>query len=471
MYLMALGNIDYIVITILFAIIFVIAYLFRHQNRTAGLFIYGGNDEMSFKPTRSLIGCGVIELVLCGVIGAIYGVSGIYYITLAILLGYFLSLYVARVIYPNSLFDYIGNVIGPKTQAIFAAFSILVLLFLAITTTVFTFKLFQPILGWNFVNSVFGITGLTLIYILTGGSKAVKYNTLVSAAIVFLVFLLIVVLGGLSLGGLSGVLANLHDLAVKKGSAYNYYTGFNINASILCQIVLAGLFLTMASFLGETKQPYKKNMNDSNHIIKIMPLWLIVMSGIIAIATPINKNNVGDNQVVTIQAQLPDGQTGYVVKTISNSKTTRSEITTGIIPPLLNPNTNLIEPGNYNYMLASAVALKHYLPKYLSVMLVLVILSSFMFALALYLLGISKLVVFDVYTKLGWLYTYGEAGSIWLTRMTIIVAGGISLFGGYFATPYLGLTELLYIAGGFAVVFCLFVLFIVTYYGRQTQKK
>ena len=467
MYLMALGNIDYIVITILFAAIFIIAYLFRRKNQTAALFIYTGSDK-PFTSNRSLIGYGVLELIGCGTIGARYGISGIYYVILAIIISYLLSVYIAKIIFPNSLFDYIGNVLGSKIQALVATFGIIVLLFLAIATTIFTFKLFQPLLGWNYVNSIFGITGVTLIYVLLGGSRAVKSNVQLCASVVLGGILLAVILGVINLGGPSGILANLHDLAVKRTMGYNYYTGFNINFLMACQIAIVGLFLTMLSFLVETR-------NDSNwrmwikRMTWIIPIGLMVMCGVVALATPITKNTEG-SQIVTIQAQLPDGQTGYIVKAIDNDKTKPAFVTPGIIPPLLNPQTNLIEPNAYNYMLSSVVALKHYLPKPLSIVLVLVVLSAFMFALAQYLLGVSKLIVFDVYAKLGWFCSYGEIGKIWLTRMSIIFAANVSLFGGYFLSSYLDLARVSYIAGGFAATFCIFILCLVTYYG-QTQKK
>ena len=41
MYLMALGNIDYIIATIFFALIVVIAYLFRRKQQTAAKFLFG----------------------------------------------------------------------------------------------------------------------------------------------------------------------------------------------------------------------------------------------------------------------------------------------------------------------------------------------------------------------------------------------------------------------------------------------
>jgi Na+/proline symporter len=468
MYLMALGNIDYIVITVLFAIICIIAYSFRHKNQTASLFIYADSDKPC-AANQFLIGYGVIELALCGAIGAIYGVSGIYYIGLAVFLSGFLSLYITKIIYPRSLLEYIGFVLGAKTQAVFATFCIIVLLFLTITTTVFTFKLFQPILGWNFVNSVFGITGLTLIYMLTGGCRAVKSNLMLSAAMVLFGFLLVVGLGIFSLGGFSGVIDGLHDLAHKKNMVDGSYTEFNIDFPILYQIIIMGLFLIMTSFLVETKSGNQR-INFVT-LFKIIPLGLMMLSGVIAISTPIDK--VGSSQIVTIQAQLPDGQTGYVVKAINNdsSKAKPSEVMLGILPPTLDPKTNLIQSNSYNYMLAGMVAFRHYLPKTLSVLLVLVILSAFIFAMSGYLLGISKLVVFDVYAKLGWWAHYGEDGKIWLTRMSLIFAGGISLFGGYFLMTYLDLARAAYIMGGLALIFCVFVLFLVTYYGRQTQKK
>src|SRR3989338_1387630 len=99
MYLMALGNIDYFVITLLFAVIFIIAYLFRRKNQTAELFIYAGSDK-PYIQNQFLIGYGVVELTLCGAIGAVYGISGIYYIILAIFVSYFLSSYITKVIYP-----------------------------------------------------------------------------------------------------------------------------------------------------------------------------------------------------------------------------------------------------------------------------------------------------------------------------------------------------------------------------------
>ncbi len=192
----------------------------------------------------------------------------------------------------------------------------------------------------------------------------------------------------------------------------------------------------------------------------------MMMGGILAIATSAKTIAGSENsKIITYQAQLPDGQMGYVIKSVE-ANGSESGVVPGIVPPLLNDKTSLVEPGMYDYKLVNPVMLRYYLPAKLLIFLVLTIMAAFMYTISQYLLSIAKIVTFDICPPFNLFKEYGEEGKLWCSRMSVIFAGGISLFGGYFLQQWFHLIPITYIVFSFAGVLVLALLLIVVYSNR-----
>lgn len=468
MYLMAITNFDYIVITLFFALVFLISYKYRRKQQTTNKFLFGEDVVLAYQPNGFILGFGIIEFILLGGVGALWGISGILYVFIALLSSTIFRSFIAKTIYPDSIFQYLTNKVSKKFSAMYAIFSvILLILFISIASSL-TSKIFLSLLGWNYVNSIFGITLLVLICLEVGGGKAVIYSRRVWLGVVAIAFIVVFILALNGLAPLGDKLANLKQLALSQGRVENFYTKFDLGKNIhLNNMIFISFFtlfiIPLISALGVNKE--KKFGLFS--LFKLLTVTIMIICGFLAVLTPAkNVLNGQNSKIITYQAQLPDGQIGYIVKTVDDKNSKASAIP-GIIPPLLNAKTNLIEPNNYDYKLANIVLFKHYLPKQFLVLLIIVIMAGFMYTVSQFLVTIAKIVTLDICPSFGLLAEYGEEGSLWCARMSIIFAGGISLFGGYFLAKYLELTTLMNLVFSYSFVLALVLVAVVAIYERK----
>jgi hypothetical protein len=175
------------------------------------------------------------------------------------------------------------------------------------------------------------------------------------------------------------------------------------------------------------------------------------MCGVIAIGTNPTTRNIDGREVVTYQTQLPNGEIGYVVRSIADSPEsslkssgagmsvpdayTPGAPVLGIIPLNINSKTNLVDPGMYNYILSGVVAVEHYLPKKLQFLVALMILALFITSLSQYLIRSSRVFIKDIVEPLDLFSKYGETGRLWLSRVVIGAMLFISLSASYFMFP------------------------------------
>lgn len=472
MYLMNLGNIDYIVITIIFAIIFVTAYLFRRKNDTATKFLFA-TDKAEMSQTNSwIIACGVVEFVLLGIMGALYGVSAFYYLLVAVVLAHVVLYYINNNIAPYSIYEYLQQKIGVAARVSYAILVIVLLLGICSVIVAISSKLYLSLLGWNFVNSTFAVMGLSIVYVLVGGYKGISYIRKLQLALVFLIFISVIIISICHFNGVGSFINNLNQLSTSQGKPTSFYTA--IRYSIL-NIPLWVLFMLLTFIPLVTAVKVQANHSHWLLILAKVSLFILMLfSGVIAIGSDVAGNiNSHNNKIVTYQAQLPDGQIGYVIKAI-DAKATQLNPVPGIIPPVLDGKTGLMKPNSYDYKLATIVVFKHYLPKYLDGLIVLMILLAFMYSISQYLIAVAKIIAIDVYAPLNYLQSYGEEGKLWLVRMAVIVAAAISLFAGYYLVPYLELplTRLVFIILITALsIFTVAVVLIKGKLSENTEKK
>lgn len=446
MYLMSITNLDYVWITIYFALIAIVAYLFRRKNATSNDFLFSVSKVDEYLLYFGTF--GVIEIVLGGVAGSQVGISAMYMVALVIFIATFLCRRVCCHYYISdgvtNFNDYIHNQLGKTTGVVVAILNILLLLGLIVITICLTFKLLQSLLGWNFVNSVVGVMGLTIIYMIIGGILGMKYNKIIQMGTVILVFVLVAVLALFHLGGFGGLSDNLTNLAKNQGKVADFYTTLQFNSAkmadfILVLIGLGGFYLLNFTL---TKENDDEVCGGSAFgvIAKFMLLIILILPGLLAIGTKVVGNNINGKEIVTIQAQLPDGQTGYIVKAVDSANPDLNMVP-GILPPMINPVTSIAEKNSYNYDLASVVVFRHYLPVPLQFLIVLALFAAFMLSISSYISNSCCILLRNVLLPYSLIARYGDVGEIWAIRISILLFGVLTLTVAYFLAPYFALTK------------------------------
>lgn len=479
MYLMALNNLDYIFITAFLGVIMLIAYLFRHQNSTSAKFLFLP-EKLAAQPR--LFNFGIIEFILAGMAGSLIGLPGFYYVVFALVISYAFQ---AKLNHELNLFsgydfnDYLRLKLGKRIAIFSAVWQVLLFISLSMLAILLTFFSCQSLLGWNFVNSVLGIVGVTVVAILTGGVQSVYYNRIVKALFVLLLILASSFMAFHQFGGLAAIGANLQNLALKQGYSPDYYLGLHfkgIQSSFsplylqLFLIGIIGLGLLRVNGTGNNKLYPTKPLISL--IGKAVVLFILIIPGLLAVATSVSGNNLADGRkIVTVQAQMPDGQMAYVVKAVNGNATVNqnSGIIKGIIPPLINQDTGVVEINKYDYKLANLVGIRYYLPKNVGGLLVVLLIAAFMLALSEYFILSAKVVVKDIFTPWGIIEKYGDLGKLWTAKLTILSLAALSLMVAFFATAYFDF--ILFLSLIIAIfVLPLFVLFILALLCKKPKK-
>ena len=153
---------------------------------------------------------------------------------------------------------------------------------------------------------------------------------------------------------------------------------------------------------------------------------------------------------------------GYIVKAIDSAdKDTGRNLSPGLIPPLLNPNTNLVEKGKYDYMLSNIVTFRHYFPKQMVFLILLMLLAGFMAAIADYLISASQIVVKNILVPYNIIAKYGEIGQLWGLRLAILGFGVVTLAIANYVAPSFNFLSYLLVMGTLVIAPLAGLLFLV----------
>ncbi|MDQ5921251.1 MAG: solute:Na+ symporter, family [Pseudomonadota bacterium] len=482
MYLLSLTNLDYALITIFLGINFIIAYLFRRKNQSSEAFLFAPTkvDRIS-----SFIGnFGLVEIVLAGIGGAYFGFNTIYYIILAIvlqLLGQKLLTRRYRLSNVVGLNDYLAVKFNRYFAIIVASLNVVLLILCLSLAVAVAFKSLQAVMGWGFINNIMGLLGLTIILILIGGRAAILYNGMLAALFILAVFVISIVVAVWHLGGVDAVIYNLNNLALAKNLPAKYYilpTIPTIDKQMLLiigaiMVGVAGINWLNFNLLSNSVPNCAPRQNQlSTGFAKLLSIIgviiILVLPGIIAIATPHTGSTIAGKEIVTIMAQLPDGQTGYVVKAVdSNGKGggihKYGSSSPGIVPPLLNPKTGMLEANKYNYAIASMVMVRHYLSDMGSFWVILLIVAGFMLNIGRYMLQLGQITVNNVLLPLNLITKYGKIGELWSLQVSIVAYTGVILVLAYFMFLHYDLILFVKLFAAVMVVPLLFMLGIMCY--------
>ncbi len=304
----------------------------------------------------------------------------------------------------------------------------IILLIICVSVVIsIAFKSLQALMGYGFINNIMGLLGFGVMCALIGGRLGISYTKLFYFALIFLVFLTVIICGFSHLGGFDVLTRNLANLARAKNLPANYYLLPNLHQWPVLGFILvgfAGFRLLNFRITPAAANPALKMLGRSGIII------LLILPGIIALGSTIG-GGINGKKIVTVMAQSPDGQTAYIVKAV-DAKEAKADTAPGIIPPLLNDKTNLLEPGKYNYNLANIVVFRHYLPKPLLVLMLIMLFAAFLLSVADYMLKLGQITLNNILIPFNLIAQYGKIGELWSLQVGIVSYTGITLALSYF---------------------------------------
>lgn len=435
MYLLTLNNLSYIYITLFFIILIISPYIYRRKNKTSRQFLYV--DVTSKNKLWSSANLGIIEFVVLCFLGAKFGLSGYYYSAIAILISFFIMSGIKGEDNSDSLASVVRTKLNNKLGILVAIFQMLCYSFLICVSIVLTAKIFQALLGWSFINSVLSIVTFTFVYSLIGGIQAIRINNYINMLVVSIICVLTLICAYIKTGDINVLVTHLKALATSQGHTTEYYLAFNyggkaIKYAMVLAISLLGLNLLTKNI--NFKQKIRSSSISVSLLLKLIVVYMVVLLGIIAIGTNANVKSIDGKKIVTYQAQLSDGQIGYVVRSVDESANTKNKanIVPGIIPPLINEKTNIVEPGVFNYVLTGIVTMHYYLPTPINTLIVIVVLALFITSLSNYLMLSSRVYVKDFVEPLDIFTKYGDIGKLWIARMVIVITAFEGLIISHF---------------------------------------
>lgn len=430
MYLMSLTNWDYIWITAFLAASFSISYLYRRKNPSSDAFL---TTNTKFDILLSAIGeFGILEIILAGMIGSYYGFTAIYYVAIVVLLQLALQKIMVKryaELGVENFNDYLACKFNKPVAVISAILNAILLIMCISLVITIVFKSLQALMGFGFINNVMGLLGFAVMCLLIGGRTGSAYIKLFYLTIIFVVFLAVIILGINAVGGFGGLLNNLSKLAIAKSQSADYYTAMNVNGSalltLLCILIGLGGYRLISYSVGKYESKASMKILGSAFLIVIL-----ILPGVIALGTTTDAG-INGKKIVTVMAQQPDGQTAYVVKAV-DSAGAKADTSPGIIPPLLNTKTNLLEEGKYNYYLANIVVFRHYLPKQAVILALIMVFAGFMVSIFNYMAKLGQITVNNILVPLGLIAKYEKIGELWSLQVAIVGYTGLSLAISYF---------------------------------------
>lgn len=342
MHLLSITNVDYGMMSILFALILITAYCFRRKNRTSNDFLLAQTHYLNPVVIFSALGgLGLVEFIVASSYGAFGGLTAIY-------------LALPTVIVLSVIFDYRAKIAAPlrnvlnddkpllKTQVFLACYSLVMLLAAGIAISVMVGMLYS-LLGWQFGNSTLSLMGIVLVFILLGGVVGVFYNQAIVNVVMVITLIVVLFIANHNLP--TNLVSSLQTVASENSLAKDSFINishFSMTQLWLVIVAIAGLLIlnplwwSKAQKLGQRKAGWGR-------VIQWAILALMILLGIFALATPGKQPVLHGQKVMTQQTRLADGSLGFVVKVVpSDGKINQL----GIIPKQMNDENELAATGS-----------------------------------------------------------------------------------------------------------------------------
>ena len=228
--LLDVKGIDYLILLIYFAFVVGIGYLLKKQIHGTKDFFESGKSLPSWVCALGFIGAnlGAQEVMGMAASGAKYGIMTAHFYWIgAIPAMVFVGIFMMPFYYGSkarSVPEYLRFRFDEKTCA-FNAVSFAVMTIFSSGISMFALaKLLEVLIGWNFHLSIMISGVIVLAYIFMGGLTSAIYNEVIQFFLIVLGFIPLSFLAIKKVGGWSGLVTKLNEIAVDKGYAVGSYT-------------------------------------------------------------------------------------------------------------------------------------------------------------------------------------------------------------------------------------------------------
>ena len=336
------------------------------------------------------------------------------------------------------------------------------------------------LLGWNFHVSLIATAIIVLVYIFLGGLTSAIYNEVLQFFLIVLGFLPLVFLGLRDVGGWSGLVAKLNEVAVSHHYAAGTWTdswkhmaspadnpmgvewfgmvmglGFVLSFGYWCTD-----FLVVQRAMAANSMSAARRTPLIAAIPKMLFPALVIIPGMIAmVATPRAAEERGTSASPHTEMAIVASEGPEPVPLSSAS---------GIIPPKLEKNAAGVETPVIdaetgrpvlNYDLATPMMLVHYFPTGLLGLGLTALMASFMSGMAGNVTAFNTVWTYDIYQS----YIAPHRSDnhyLWMGRMSTLFGIAISIAAAYVATQFNNIMDVLQLVFGFvnAPLFATFML-------------
>lgn len=373
MHLLGMTNLDYLMMTSLFALLAVTSYLFRRKNKSSRDFLILDSFKINSAVNKfSMSGIGLPEFLFFSSIAACWGFASLY---LALPMFLILSFSINKIQQSSPLTRelFLAKSSSLNQRSFYVSYGLFLLLASGVVISILV-GLLKSLLGWEFGNSTLALMAVVAVCLLLGGVIAVVYNQFVTTIILTIV-LLVVVIVGYQYIGTGHLISNLSDVAKNNQLPANAFTTIplsNHNLIYAFILFLAVISVILLSPLNIVKKYKLTSTNSSTNnvamrIVQLTLFSLVFLVGILALATPNGNKQLTNSQMITQQTKLDDGSLGFIVRAVPSDKPTMQR---GIIPQNIIADNDFtgkfsnqeMTTSGFDYLSAALVLIKHSLP-------------------------------------------------------------------------------------------------------------
>ncbi|HET6891738.1 MAG TPA: sodium:solute symporter family protein [Pyrinomonadaceae bacterium] len=427
---MNLTIVDWIIMLVYFVFVLGIGFALKRYMKTSTDFFLSGRSIPAWVAGLAFISAnlGAQEVIGMGASGAKYGIatSHFYWIG-AIPAMAFVGIFMMPFYYGSrarSVPEYLRLRFDEKTRG-FNAISFAAMTVLSSGISLYAMGLLLgTLLGWSFHFSVLISALIVLIYIFMGGLTSAIYNEVLQFFLIVFGFAPLVFLGLQDVGGWSGLVARLGQVATKNGfaegawtSSWNHMSSASSNPMGVEWFGLAmglGFVLSFGYWCTDFLVVQRAMAADSMSAARRTPLiaavpkmlfpFLVIVPGMIAIALH------------------QSGSSGFALP--------------------------IKEDGTYNYNMAIPLMLGHYFPTGMLGIGLTALMASFMSGMAGNVTAFNTVWTYDIYQS------YIKRGAtdqhyLWMGRMATIFGIGISVAAAYITTRFDNIMDMLQLVFAF----------------------
>ncbi len=222
--------IDYSIMLVYIAFVLGIGWALKRFMKSSTAFLEAGRSLPAWITGLAFISAnlGALEVIGMAASGAKYGMMTVhFYLIGAIPAMIFLGIFMMPFYYGSkarSVPEYLKLRFDEKTRGL-NAFSFAIMTIFASGISMYALSmLMETLLGWDFTFSLIISAIIVLVYTYLGGLSSAIYNEVLQFFLIVIGFLPLVILGLIDIGGWSGLMDKLSNIAVEQGHNVAYYT-------------------------------------------------------------------------------------------------------------------------------------------------------------------------------------------------------------------------------------------------------